>query len=161
MVIIDENGNKVNIWTEIRIDTNTCEVVEEEHKRILSMACDWAHWRLRVMCDNSDFCDICQPTLFIYASDEILQSVEKLLESIAKHCNGDAKVGTDKLHIPLSQFIRVMVGSEPCSGTLLRKTMLPAGVLALLTDCDVASAKLLCDALFEIFPEIDYIEICD
>jgi hypothetical protein len=45
--------------------------------------------------------------------------------------------------------------------TLLYKSMLSVGALVLLTNCDIASAERLKDALFEIFPEIDFIEIND
>ena len=34
MVTIDENGNKVNVWTESRIDTATLEIMEMKHTKV-------------------------------------------------------------------------------------------------------------------------------
>ena len=37
MVIIDENWNKVYVWTESRIDTATLEIMEMKHTRVLAL----------------------------------------------------------------------------------------------------------------------------
>ena len=55
--------------------------------------------------------------------------------------------------------MRVLVGDSKCEGLILEATMIHADLLALLVDCQVASAEALRDALFEIYPNIDYIEI--
>jgi hypothetical protein len=55
--------------------------------------------------------------------------------------------------------MRVLVGEMDCEGLIHNVTTLPSDILALLVDCSLESAEALRDALFEIYPNIDYIEI--
>ena len=158
MVKIDENGNKVNVWTESHMDTTTLEIVEVEHVRVLATADDMEHWRSRIVSSDEEMEDLNQPTLFVYGSEEVLRGIEQLLERVADMCN-TSKRNRDEVTIPLSALLRVMVGDATSEGALLYKSLLPTGILTLLTSCDIAAAEQLKDALFEIFTDIDYIEI--
>ena len=158
MVKIDENGNKVNVWTESHMDTTTLEIVEVEHVRVLATADDMEHWRSRIVSSDEEMEDLNQPTLFVYGSEEVLRGIEQLLERVADMCN-TSKRNRDEVNIPLSALLRVMVGDATSEGALLYKSLLPTGILTLLTSCDIAAAEQLKDALFEIFTDIDYREI--
>ena len=158
MVKIDENGNKVNVWTESHMDTTTLEIVEVEHVRVLATADDMEHWRSRIVSSDEEMEDLNQPTLFVYGSEEVLRSIEQLLERVADMCN-TSKRNRDEVNILLSALLRVMVGDATSEGVLLYKSLLPTGILTLLTSCDIAAAEQLKGALFEIFTDIDYIEI--
>lgn len=159
MVKIDENGNKVNVWTESRIDTTTLEIVEVEHVRGLATAEDTEHWHSRIIESSEDMEGLNQPTLFVYGSEEVLRGIEQLLERVADMCNTGTERNRDKVNIPLSALLRVMVGDATSEGVLLYKSLLPTGILTLLTSCDIAAAELLKSAIFEIFTDVDYIEI--
>ena len=158
MVKIDENGNKVNVWTESHMDTTTLEIVEVEHVRVLATADDMEHWRSRIVSSDEEMEDLNQPTLFVYGSEEVLRSIEQLLERVADMCN-TSKRNRDEVNILLSALLRVMVGDATSEGVLLYKSLLPTGILTLLTSCDIAAAEQLKGALFEIFTDVDYIEI--
>lgn len=157
MVKIDENGDKVNVWTENRIDVTTFKLVEVEHRMVLATVDDIDHWRTRTILDSNESMKLDQPTLFVYGSESTLRSIEELMERVAEMCQS----GTDcnEVNIPLSALLRVMVGETEIQGTLLYKAQIPAQILVLLASCDMASAEQLRDALFEIFPDVDYIEI--
>ena len=80
MVTIDDEGNKINCWVEHRFDTTTNEVVEVKHATILAKADDEEHWMSRTTCEESELDEgatIC--TMFIYAAEEVRESIEKLL----------------------------------------------------------------------------------
>ena len=116
------------------------------------------HWRSRIVSSDEEMEDLNQPTLFVYGSEEVLRGIEQLLERVADMCN-TSKRNRDEVNIPLSALLRVMVGDATSEGALLYKSLLPTGILTLLTSCDIAAAEQLKDALFEIFTDIDYIEI--
>jgi hypothetical protein len=159
MVKIDENGNKVNVWTESRIDTTTLEIVEVEHVRVLATAEDTEHWHSRIIESSEEAVCLNQPTLFVYGSEEVLRGIEQLLERVVDMCNMSTERNGDEVNIPLSALLRVMVGDATSEGVLLYKSLLPTGILTLLTSCDIAAAEQLKNTLFEIFTDIDYIEI--
>ena len=159
MVTIDENGNKVNVWTESRIDTATIEIMEMKHTRVLATADDVEHWHWRTICEENESLRLNQPTLFIYGSENMLQDIERLLECVAQLCDTLTKIDRVNINIPLSALLRVMVGDATAEGTLCYKSQTHTDTLALLTSCDIESAERLRDALFEIFPAVDYIEI--
>lgn len=159
MVKIDKNGNKVNVWTENRIDTTTLEIVEVEHSKILAVAGDTKHWRSRITNSCDEIYSLNQPILFIYGSEETLRNIELLVKRVTDMCETNSKEDRDNVNIPLSALLRVMIGNATSEGVLLYKSLLPTGILTLLTSCDLTSAELLRDAIFEIFPAVDYIEI--
>ena len=159
MVKIDENGNKVNVWTESRMDTTTLEIVKVEHVRVLATADDMEHWRSRIVSSDEEMEDLNQLTLFVYGSEEVLRGIEQLLEHLADMCNTSTERNRDEVNIPLSALLRVMVGDATSEGVLLYKSLLPTGILTMLTSCDIAAAEQLKGALFEIFTDVDYIEI--
>ena len=157
MVTIDDKGNKVNYWVEHRFDTTTNEIVEIEHATILAEADDKEHWMSHTTYEASELDEgatIC--TMFIYAAEEVRESIEKLLFTMRVLLGSHHTFAKE---IPLSQLMRVLVGDSKCEGLILEATMIHADLLALLVDCPVESAEALRDALFEIYPNIDYIEI--
>ena len=163
MVTIDDKGNKVNCWVEHRFDTTTNEVVEVKHATILAEADDEEHWLSRTTYEPLLMeGELTIGNVFIYASEEVLASIEHLLGMMRKMLGSHHTPATE---IALPQLMRALVGMREaiherrCEGQILQSAMMPCDTLALLVDCDVASAEALRDALFAIFPEIGYIEI--
>ena len=157
MVTIDDEGNKVNCWIEHRFDTTTNEVVEVKHTTILAEADDEEHWISRITYDTDELdkgLTIC--TMFIYASEEVQKSIEGLVAAIRLLSGSHHRLAKE---IPLPQLMRVLTGECDCEGLILSATMTTTDILALIADCPVESAERLRDALFEIYPNIDYIEI--
>lgn len=157
MVTIDDEGNKVNCWMEYRFDTTTNEVVEVKHATILAEADDEEHWMSRITYDTDELdkgTTIC--TMFIYASEEVQKSIEGLVGAIRLLSGGHHRLAKE---IPLPQLMRVLTGECDCEGLILNVTMTTTDILALIADCPVESAEALRDALFEIYPNIDYVEI--
>ena len=157
MVTIDDEGNKVNYWVEHRFDTTTNEIVEIEHATILAEADDKEHWMSRTTYEASELDEgatIC--TMFIYATEEVRESIEKLLFTMRVLLGSHHKLAKE---IPMPQLMRVLVGEMDCEGLIHNVTTLPSDILTLLVNCPVESAEALRDALFEIYPNIDYIEI--
>ena len=157
MVTIDDEGNKINCWVEHRFDTTTNEVVEVEHTTLLAEADDEEHWMSRTTYEASELDEgatIC--TMFIYAAEEVEKSIEGLLRMIRLLLSSHHRLAKE---IPLPELMRALTGESDCEGLILEATMIHADLLALLADCQVESAEALRDALFEIFPNIDYIEI--
>lgn len=157
MVTIDDKGNKINSWVEHRFDTTTNEVVEVEHTTLLAEADDEEHWMSRTTYEASELDEgatIC--TMFIYAAEEVRESIEKLFGMIRLVLGSHHRLAKE---IPLPELMRVLVGENSYEGVILEATMIHTDLLALLADCQVESAEALRDALFEIYPNIDYIEI--
>ena len=157
MVAIDDEGNKVNCWVEYRFDTTTNEVVEVKHATILAEADDEEHWISRITYDTDELdkgMTIC--TMFIYALEEVQKSIEGLVAAIRLLSGSHHRLAKE---IPLPQLMRVLTGECDCEGLILNATMTTTDILALIADCPVESAEALRDALFEIYPNIDYIEI--
>ena len=157
MVAIDDEGNKVNCWVEYRFDTTTNEVVEVKHATILAEADDEEHWISRITYDTDELdkgMTIC--TMFIYALEEVQKSIEGLVAAIRLLSGSHHRLAKE---IPLPQLMRVLTGECDCEGLILNATMTTTDILALIADCPVESAERLRDALFEIYPNIDYIEI--
>ena len=157
MVTIDDEGNKVNCWVEYRFDTTTNDVVEVKHATILAEADDEEHWMSRITYDTDELdkgMTIC--TMFIYASGEVQKSIEGLVAAIRLLSGSHHRLAKE---IPLPQLMRVLTGECDCEGLILNVTMTTTDILALIADCPVESAEALRDALFEIYPNIDYIEI--
>ena len=157
MVTIDDEGNKVNCWIEHRFDTTTNEVVEVKHTTILAEADDEEHWMSRIIYNTDELDEgmtIC--TMFIYASEEVQKSIEGLVAAIRLLSGSHHRLAKE---IPLPQLMRVLTGECDCEGLILNATMTTTDILALIADCPVESAEALRDALFEIYPNIDYIEI--
>ena len=157
MVTIDDEGNKVNCWVEYRFDTTTNEVVEVKHATILAEADDEEHWMSRITYDTDELdkgMTIC--TMFIYASEEVQKSIEGLVAAIRLLSSSHHRLAKE---IPLPQLMRVLTGECDCEGLILNATMITTDILALIADCPVESAEALRDALFEIYQNIDYIEI--
>ena len=157
MVTIDDEGNKVNCWVEYRFDTTTNEVVEVKHATILAEADDEEHWMSRITCDTAELdkgMTIC--TMFIYASEQVQKSIQRLLATMRVLLGSHHRLVKE---IPLPQLMRVLTGECDCEGLILNVTMTTTDILALIADCPVESAEALRDALFEIYPNIDYIEI--
>ena len=157
MVTIDDEGNKVNCWVEYRFDTTTNEVVEVKHATILAEADDEEHWMSRITYDTDELdkgMTIC--TMFIYASEEVQKSIEGLVAAIRLLSGSHHRLAKE---VPLPQLMRVLTGECDCEGLILNVTMTTTDILALIADCPVESAEALRDALFEIYPNIDYIEI--
>lgn len=157
MVTIDDKGNKVNYWVEHRFDTTTNEVVEVKHATILAEADDEEHWMSRTICELApiekelSFCNI-----FIYAPEEVQKSIQRLLATMRLLSGSHHRLAKE---IPLPQLMRVLTGEMDCEGLIHNVTTLPSDILTLLVNCPVESAEALRDALFEIYPNIDYIEI--
>ena len=84
------------------------------------------------------------------------KSIEELVAAIRLLSSSHHRLAKE---IPLPQLMRVLTGEGDCEGLILEATMIHTDLLALLVDCSVESAEALRDALFEIFPNIDYIEI--
>lgn len=158
MVTIDENGNKVNHWVKHRLDTTTNEIVEIEHSSILAEADDKEHWMSRTICEpTSTEQQICSfGNIFIYAPENVRENIEKLLNATSVLLGSHH---TPAKEIPLPQLMRALIGECDCEGLIHNVTMLPSDILTLLVNCKVESAEALRDALFEIYPNIDYIEI--
>ena len=157
MVTIDDEGNKVNCWMEYRFDTTTNEVVEVKHTTILAEADDEEHWMSRITCDTDELdkgMTIC--TMFIYASEEVQKSIEGLVAAIGLLSGSHHRLAKE---IPLPQLMRVLTGECDYEGLILNATMTTTDILALIADCPIESAEALRDALFEIYPNIDYVEI--
>ena len=157
MVTIDDEGNKVNCWVEYRFDTTTNEVVEVKHATILAEVDDEEHWMSRITYDTDELDNgmtIC--TMFIYASEEVQKSIEGLVAAIRLLSGSHHRLAKE---IPLPQLMRVLTGECDCEGLILNVTMTTTDILVLIADCPVESAEALRDALFEIYPNIDYIEI--
>ena len=157
MVTIDDEGNKVNCWVEYRFDTTTNEVVEVKHATILAEADDEEHWMSRTTYEASELdkgMTIC--TMFIYASEEVQKSIEGLVAAIRLLSGSHHRLAKE---IPLPQLMRVLTGERDCEGLIHNVTTLPSDILTLLVNCPVESAEALRNALFEIYPNIDYIEI--
>lgn len=157
MVTIDDEGNKVNCWVEYRFDTTTNEVVEVKHATILAEADDEEHWMSRTTYDTDELdkgMTIC--TMFIYASEEVQKSIEGLVAAIRLLSGSHHRLAKE---LPLPQLMRVLTGECDSEGLMLNVTMTTTNILALIADCPVESAESLRDALFEIYPNIDYIEI--
>ena len=157
MVTIDDEGNKVNCWVEYRFDTTTNEVVEVKHATIIAEADDEEHWMSRITYDTDELdkgMTIC--TMFIYASEEVQKSIEGLVAAIRLLSGSHHRLAKE---IPLPQLMRVLTGECDCEGLILNVTMTTTDILALIADCPVESAEALRDALFDIYPNIDYIEI--
>ena len=157
MVTIDDEGNKVNCWVEYRFDTTTNEVVEVKHATILAEADDEEHWMSRITYDTDELdkgMTIC--TMFIYTSEEVQKSIEGLVAAIRLLSGSHHRLAKE---IPLPQLMRVLTGECDCEGLILNVTMTTTDILALIADCPVESAEALRDALFEIYPNIDYVEI--
>ena len=157
MVTIDDKGNKVNCWVEYRFDTTANEVVEVKHATILAETDDEEHWMSRTICELApiekelSFCNI-----FIYAPEEVQKSIEGLVAAIRLLSGSHHRLAKE---VPLPQLMRVLVGEMDCEGLIHNVATLPSDILTLLVNCPVESAESLRDALFEIFPNIDYIEI--
>ena len=157
MVTIDDEGNKVNCWMEYRFDTTTNEVVEVKHATIIAEADDEEHWMSRITYDTDELdkgMTIC--TMFIYAPEEVQKSIEGVVAAIRLLSSSHHRLAKE---IPLPQLMRVLTGECDCEGLILNVTMTTTNILALIADCPVESAEALRDALFEIYPNIDYIEI--
>lgn len=157
MVTIDDKGNKINCWVEHRFDTTTNEVVEVEHTTLLAEADDEEHWMSRTTYEASELDEgttIC--TMFIYAAEEVRESIEKLFGMIRLVLGSHHRLAKE---IPLPELMRVLIGESKYEGLILEATMIHTDLLAILADCQVESAEALRDALFEIYPNIDYIEI--
>ena len=157
MVTIDDEGNKINCWVEHRFDTTTNEVVEVKHTTILAKADDEEHWMSRTTYEASELDEgatIC--TMFIYAAEEVRESIEKLFGMMRLVLGSHHRLAKE---IPMPQLMRALTGESDCEGLILEATMIHTDLLALLADCQVESAEALRDALFEIYPNIDYIEI--
>ena len=157
MVTIDDKGNKVNYWVEHRFDTTTNDVVEVKHATILAKADDEEHWMSRTTYEASELDEgatIC--TMFIYAAEEVEKSIKGLVAAMRLLSSSHHRLAKE---IPMPQLMRALTGESDCEGVILEATMIHADLLALLADCQVESAEALRDALFEIYPNIDYIEI--
>ena len=157
MVTIDDKGNKVNCWIEHRFDTTTNEVVEVKHTTILAEADDEEHWISRTICELAPIeKDLSYGNIFIYAPEEVQKSIKGLVAAIRLLSGSHHRLAKE---IPMPQLMRVLTGESDCEGLILEATMIHTDLLALLVDCRIESAEALRDALFEIFPNIDYIEI--
>ena len=157
MVTIDDKGNKVNCWVEYRFDTTTNEVVEVKHATILAEADDEEHWLSRTIYEPMPIEEsLSFGNIFIYAPEEVEKSIEKLVAAMRLLSGSHHRLAKE---IPMPQLMRALTGEIDCEGLILEATMIHADLLALLVDCRVESAEALCDALFEIYPNIDYIEI--
>lgn len=157
MVTIDDKGNKVNYWVEHRFDTTTNDVVEVKHATILAEADDEEHWLSRTIYEPMPIEEsLSFGNIFIYAPEEVEKSIERLVAAMRLLSGSHHRLAKE---IPMPQLMRALTGESDCEGLILEATMIHADLLALLVDCRVESAEALRDALFEIFPNIDYIEI--
>ncbi len=157
MVTIDDKGNKVNCWVEHRFDTTTNDVVEVKHSAILAEADDEEHWLSRTIYEPMPIEEsLSFGNIFIYAPEEVEKSIERLVAAMRLLSGSHHRLAKE---IPMPQLMRALTGESDCEGLILEATMIHTDLLALLVDCSVESAEALRDALFEIFPNIDYIEI--
>jgi hypothetical protein len=157
MVTIDDKGNKVNCWVEHRFDTTTNEVVEVKHATILAEADDEEHWLSRTIYEPMPIEEsLSFGNIFIYAPEEVEKSIERLVAAMRLLSGSHHRLAKE---IPMPQLMRALTGESDCEGLILEATMIHTDLLALLVDCSVESAEALRDALFDIFPNIDYIEI--
>ena len=157
MVTIDDKGNKVNCWVEHRFNTTTNEVVEVKHATILAEADDEEHWLSRTIYEPMPIEEsLSFGNIFIYAPEEVEKSIEKLVAAMRLLSGSHHRLAKE---IPMPQLMRALTGESDCEGLILEATMIHTDLLALLVDCSVESAEALRDALFDIFPNIDYIEI--
>ena len=157
MVTIDDKGNKVNYWVEHRFDTTTNDVVEVKHATILAEADDEEHWLSRTIYEPMPIEEsLSFGNIFIYAPEEVEKSIERLVAAMRLLSGSHHRLAKE---IPMPQLMRALTGESDCEGLILEATMIHTDLLALLVDCQVESAEALRDALFEIFPNIDYIEI--
>ena len=157
MVTIDDKGNKVNCWVEHSFDTTTNDVVEVKHATILAEADDEEHWLSRTIYDPMPIEEsLSLGNIFIYAPEEVEKSIERLVAAMRLLSGSHHRLAKE---IPMPQLMRALTGKSDCEGLILEATMIHTDLLALLVDCSVESAEVLRDALFEIFPNIDYIEI--
>lgn len=157
MVTIDDKGNKVNCWVEHRFDTTTNEVVEVKHATILAEADDEEHWLSRTIYEPMPIEEsLSFGNIFIYAPEEVEKSIERLVAAMRLLSGSHHRLAKE---IPMPQLMRALTGESDCEGLILEATMIHTDLLALLVDCSVESAEALRDALFEIYPNIDYIEI--
>lgn len=157
MVTIDDEGDKINCWVEHRFDTTTNEVVEVKHATILAKADDKEHWLSRTIYEPIPIEEsLSFGNIFIYAPEEVRESIERLLRMIRLVLSSHHRLAKE---IPMPQLMRALTGESDCEGLILEATMIHTDLLALLVDCRVESAEALRDALFEIYPNIDYIEI--
>lgn len=114
MVTIDDEGNKINCWVEHRFDTITNEVVEVKHATILAEADDEEHWMSRTTCEESELDEgatIC--TMFIYAAEEVRESIERLLGMIRLVLGSHHRLAKE---IPLPELMRVLIGESKYEG---------------------------------------------
>ena len=157
MVTIDDKGNKVNCWVEHRFDTTTNDVVEVKHATILAEADDEEHWLSRTIYEPMPIEEsLSFGNIFIYAPEEVETSIERLVAAMRLLSGSHHRLAKE---IPMPQLMRALTGESDCEGLILEAIMIHTDLLALLVDCSVESAEALRDALFEIFPNIDYIEI--
>ena len=157
MVTIDDKGNKVNCWVEHRFNTTTNEVVEVKHATILAEADDEEHWLSRTIYEPMPIEEsLSFGNIFIYAPEEVEKSIERLVAAMRLLLGSHHRLAKE---IPMPQLMRALTGESDCEGLILEATMIHTDLLALLVDCRVDSAEALRDALFDIFPNIDYIEI--
>ena len=157
MVTIDDEGNKINCWVEHRFDTTTNEVVEVKHATILAKADDKEHWLSRTIYEPIPIEEsLSFGNIFIYAPEEVEKSIEGLVAAMRLLSGSHHRLAKE---IPMPQLMRALTGESDCEGLILEATMIHTDLLALLVDCRVESAEALRDALFEIYPNIDYIEI--
>jgi hypothetical protein len=157
MVTIDDEGNKVNCWVEHRLDTTTNDVVEVKHATILAEADDEEHWLSRTIYEPMPIEEsLSLGNIFIYAPEEVEKSIERLVAAMRLLSGSHHRLAKE---IPMPQLMRALTGESDCEGLILEATMIHTDFLALLVDCRVESAEALRDALFDIFPNIDYIEI--
>lgn len=157
MVTIDDKGNKVNCWVEHRFDTTTNEVVEVKHATILAEADDEEHWLSRTIYEPMPIEEsLSFGNIFIYAPEEVEKSIERLVAAMRLLSGSHHRLAKE---ISMPQLMRALTGENDCEGLILEATMIHTDLLALLVDCSVESAEALRDALFEIYPNIDYIEI--
>jgi hypothetical protein len=157
MVTIDDKGNKVNCWVEHRFDTTTNDVVEVKHATILAEADDEEHWLSRTIYEPMPIEEsLSLGNIFIYAPEEVEKSIERLVAAMRLLSGSHHRLAKE---IPMPQLMRALTGESDCEGLILEATMIHTDLLALLVDCRVESAEALRDALFDIFPNIDYIEI--
>ena len=157
MVTIDDKGNKVNCWVEHRFDTTTNDVVEVKHATILAEADDEEHWLSRTIYEPMPIEEsLSFGNIFIYAPEKVEKSIERLVAAMRLLSGSHHRLAKE---IPMPQLMRALTGESDCEGLILEATMIHTDLLALLVDCSVESAEALRDALFEIFPNIDYIEI--
>ena len=157
MVTIDDKGNKVNCWVEHRFDTTINEIVEIKHATILAEADDEEHWLSRTIYEPMPIEEsLSFGNIFIYAPEEVEKSIERLVAAMRLLSGSHHRLAKE---IPMPQLMRALTGESDCEGLILEATMIHTDLLALLVDCSVESAEALRDALFDIFPNIDYIEI--